>query len=31
MKFILQYPQANGLERDMLDAGDVGEMAAAAE
>ena len=31
MKFILQYPQANGLRRDMLDAGDVGEMAAAAE
>lgn len=31
MKFILQYPQANGLERDMLDAGDVGAIAAAAE
>ena len=31
MKFILQYPQANGLDCDMLDAGDVGEIAAAAE
>lgn len=31
MKFILQYPQAFGLEGDMLDAGDVGEIAAAAE
>jgi probable F420-dependent oxidoreductase len=31
VKFILQYPQANGLERNMLDAGDIGAMAAAAE
>ena len=31
MKFILQYPQANGLECDMLDPGDVGAIAAAAE
>jgi probable F420-dependent oxidoreductase len=31
LKFILQYPQANGLERDMLDAGDIGAIAAAAE
>lgn len=31
MKFILQYPQANGLDVDMLDSGDVGVLAAAAE
>jgi len=31
VKFILQYPQANGLEHDMLDAGDVGAIAVAAE
>ena len=31
MKFILQYPEVTGLDRDMLDCGDVGEMAALAE
>jgi probable F420-dependent oxidoreductase len=31
VKFILQYPQATGLDGDMLDCGDVGEIAAAAE
>lgn len=31
MKFILQYPQANGRAPDMLDSGDVGAIAAAAE
>ena len=31
MKFILQYPEVTGLDADMLDCGDVGEIAALAE
>ena len=31
MKFILQYPEVSGLERDMLDSGDIGDIAARAE
>jgi len=31
VKFILQYPEVTGLDRDMLDCGDVGEVAALAE
>ncbi len=31
MKFILQYPDVSGLDRDMLDCGDVAEIAALAE
>ena len=31
MKFILQYPETSGLDHDMLECGDVGEIAAAAE
>ena len=31
MKFILQYPEVTGLDADMLDCGDVGEIAAHAE
>jgi probable F420-dependent oxidoreductase len=31
VRFILQYPEANGPERDLLDAGSIADMAAAAE
>jgi len=31
MRFILHYPETNGTERDMLDAGPLDEVAAAAE
>ena len=31
MRFVYQYPDTHGPEGSMLDAGDIGEMAAAAE